>query len=163
MLLLLMRHGIAEDIGAGTDAEDAARALTGKGRKETDRVAGMLKKLGLKPNVFLSSSRVRAKQTAKIVAKKFDAKKIEETDALDFTSTFEILAEELNARARKRKSAVVFAASHEPFCSEFLRHAVRDGGVEIPFTKSAVAVVEWKGEARPGAGKLLLYLTAGIK
>ncbi|MEO8376496.1 MAG: histidine phosphatase family protein [Candidatus Sumerlaeota bacterium] len=159
MILLLMRHGIAEDIDAKSDAEDAARALTGKGRRETERIAKTLKNLGIKPNIFLSSSRVRAKQTAKIAAKSFGAKQVTETDALDFTSTFEILANELNERAGKKKNPVIIAASHEPFCGEFLRHAIQEQGAQIHFAKSGVAMIEWKGEVKEEAGELLMYLT----
>ncbi|MCC6547201.1 histidine phosphatase family protein [Candidatus Sumerlaeota bacterium] len=164
MILLLMRHGIAEDACAGTDADDAARKLTGKGRRETKQVAKALKKLGIRPNVFLSSRRVRARQTARIVAKVFGVKNVTEIDALDCNSTFELFVGELNRRMKKRKETFVLAASHEPFCSEFLHRAGAGQGTQIAaFRKSAVAMIAWSAEAKAGAGELLLYLTPAAK
>jgi len=62
--LLLLRHGIAEERGGG--GPDSERALTGRGRRRTERVARRLVDLGLAVDRLLSSPLVRARQTAEI-------------------------------------------------------------------------------------------------
>ena len=60
-MIWLLRHGEAED---GTP--DEARRLTAKGEEQA-RTAGLaLKKLGVKPDLCLTSPRVRAEQTARL-------------------------------------------------------------------------------------------------
>ncbi|MCH7228363.1 SixA phosphatase family protein [Haloferula sp. A504] len=61
MELLLLRHGKAED----THAEgDFARELVEKGVRQSTRAGRLLKALDRRPDVVLTSPRVRARQTA---------------------------------------------------------------------------------------------------
>jgi phosphohistidine phosphatase len=71
MRLLIIRHGIAEDFGP--DGTDAGRRLTAEGVDKTRQVAKGLVKIARKPEVVLSSPKVRALQTAKIVGEAFGA------------------------------------------------------------------------------------------
>jgi phosphohistidine phosphatase len=68
MLLYLVRHGIAEEIGA-TQTPDEKRPLTDDGRKKAARAANGLVSLGCKPECIVSSPLSRAYQTAEIFAK----------------------------------------------------------------------------------------------
>ena len=61
-LLMLLRHGIAEDAGAGQ--ADGARRLTAEGKRRTREVAAGMHALGLPVDGILSSPLVRARQTA---------------------------------------------------------------------------------------------------
>jgi len=63
MMLYLVRHGKARKGG-----KDRLRPLTQRGISQTEAVAGFLKRLGLRPSVILHSDRVRAVQTAGIIA-----------------------------------------------------------------------------------------------
>jgi len=67
MILYVMRHGAAEDHApTGLDAD---RALTPRGREIVRRMAEALRELrGASPLRILSSPRLRARQTAAIVA-----------------------------------------------------------------------------------------------
>jgi len=70
MLLLLMRHGIAEELRP--NQTDAERVLTEKGKKKTrDAVCGLRV---LHPNIDLiaTSPKLRAVQTARIAAADFE-------------------------------------------------------------------------------------------
>jgi phosphohistidine phosphatase len=68
MKLYFFRHGHAEDAD-GPEFDDFARRLTDKGLERTEAAARALVKLGVKPALLYSSPRVRARQTADILAK----------------------------------------------------------------------------------------------
>lgn len=67
MRIYLVRHGDAIDRGASEVTSDAERWLTDLGREEVGWTAGILKKLGVQPDLILSSPYVRAYQTAEII------------------------------------------------------------------------------------------------
>ena len=64
--LYLMRHGIAAEPSKTTS--DADRALTADGVRKTTRVAVGLQRMGLEPDLILSSPLRRAEETARLVA-----------------------------------------------------------------------------------------------
>ena len=64
MEIYFLRHGIAEDF-AGSDYN---RALTARGRRRVQAAAAVMQRLGLQPARIYSSPRLRARQTADIVA-----------------------------------------------------------------------------------------------
>ena len=82
MKLYLVRHAIAEEAGMPGYEDDSLRPLTEKGREKMGRIAGVLKELGVKPNLIVSSPYVRASQTASILAKELKHK--EEVAVSDF-------------------------------------------------------------------------------
>lgn len=65
MKILLLRHGIAEEVAP--DGTDFGRRLTETGIAEMRREARGMLKLGINPGVILTSPLVRAMQTAQIV------------------------------------------------------------------------------------------------
>jgi phosphohistidine phosphatase len=64
MKLYLVRHGEAAATGQGGE-----RPLTEKGRQETERVAEVMGRLGLRVRAIEHSGKLRAKETAQIIAK----------------------------------------------------------------------------------------------
>lgn len=64
-MLYLVRHGSAEDVGAGSDAE---RHLTPEGVRRTREVARALRTIMGEVDRIVSSPLVRARQTADIIA-----------------------------------------------------------------------------------------------
>ncbi len=64
MRLYFVRHGIAEDLATS----DFDRELTKRGRRRVANSAKVMKRLGIKPSQIYSSPRLRARQTAEIVA-----------------------------------------------------------------------------------------------
>jgi phosphohistidine phosphatase len=62
--LWVLRHGDAEDPAAGMD--DFDRSLTATGREEATAAGRALAATGVKPDLVLSSPRVRARQTAEL-------------------------------------------------------------------------------------------------
>lgn len=65
--IYLMRHGIAEELRpGGTDAE---RRLTAEGRSKVVEIAKGLERIGVRPDLVLSSPLPRAVETARLVIK----------------------------------------------------------------------------------------------
>lgn len=68
MEVLLIRHAIAEDRGAGAWADDRERALTTGGAERFRRIARVLAAVWDPPDLVLASPYARAWQTALILA-----------------------------------------------------------------------------------------------
>jgi phosphohistidine phosphatase len=68
MRVVLFRHGIATDRADHSCPPDPARPLTAKGVERTRRAARGLARLGVSPDVILTSPYTRAVQTAEIAA-----------------------------------------------------------------------------------------------
>ncbi|MEA2402089.1 MAG: phosphohistidine phosphatase [Thermoleophilaceae bacterium] len=66
-MLWLLRHGDAED-----GSPDAERPLTDKGREQARAAGAALKELGVKIDACLTSPKVRAAETARIVCEQLD-------------------------------------------------------------------------------------------
>lgn len=66
MKLYLVRHGKAQ--AADGTVEDSQRQLTPDGRKRLETEAQALARIGINPTHIFSSPRVRARQTAEIIA-----------------------------------------------------------------------------------------------
>jgi len=62
--LLILRHGEAGTPQGGGDVD---RPLTPRGRRDADRIAAWLQVQGLQPDVSISSSAARARETARRV------------------------------------------------------------------------------------------------
>ncbi len=112
MQLMVFRHGIAEDYGP--DGTDASRRLTDEGVSRTKEAARGLAKLMKAPDVILASPKVRAAETARLVAEAFD----------DEVETMDELAEGPAAvvvRAlAKRSEESILLVGHEPTLSELV-------------------------------------------
>ena len=162
MLLLLMRHGIAEDSGKDSDESDARRALTQRGM---DKVRGMgeaLKQCGYKPTHYCSSPRLRAEQTARLVAEVFGKSKVHTVDSLDFDGDWSGLVKELREVTGEDEKAVVLAASHQPNCGKYVTEALTGTSLGMEFKKAAVAGIEWNGPIDETGGRLVFYWTFGM-
>lgn len=68
--LYLVRH--AKSSWRDATLDDIDRPLNKRGKKDAPSMAGRLKKLGIKPDVLISSPAKRALDTAKIFARKLD-------------------------------------------------------------------------------------------
>lgn len=131
MKLYLMRHGEATNIAAS----DAARPLTANGIARTEQAAQVLSGMKIQPAALFSSPRVRAHQTAEIVAKALGVDLIIR-DELDF---------EFNGAAVQRiiegfeADAEIFCVGHNPSMSEVIRYMT---GASVGLKKGAVACID---------------------
>lgn len=126
MKLLLFRHGIAEDVGP--DGTDAGRRLTDDGVKQTAAVAEALVRFADKPDVILTSPKVRAVQTADIAGRAFD-RPVETLDLLGDNDPRSIALNLVD-----RTESCVMLVGHEPSFSgaaELLCHKSWDGYINL--------------------------------
>jgi phosphohistidine phosphatase len=142
MELLLLRHGIADDRTA--DVPDAKRKLTDEGVARTREAAAGLIRIAPKPQVILTSSKVRAAQTADIAGEAFGIKP-ESFDVLGWADVPAMLA----ALAERSESRIMIVG-HEPDFSEMIETLVfgRTTGT-IDLKKAGAALVEVAGRIDP--------------
>jgi phosphohistidine phosphatase len=137
MNLYIIRHGIAEDLGANNSYDDSQRALTEAGRKKMRSIAEGLLAFGVKLDLILTSPYLRARETAEILAEVFETK-----DKLVFSKNLIPLADpvqlvdEITEKHQVNSLAVV---GHEPALSSltsillsgqpYLNITMKKGGV----------------------------------
>jgi len=157
MMVYIIRHGIAVDVGQQGVRTDAGRMLSAEGQTRTRQVARGLNALGVRLDGVLSSPLVRAVETAEIIARELgdDAVTVEETDAmLPGTDPTDLIAE----LARRGRSALA-VVGHMPHVADVASRmlAPRDT-VSLVFKKAGVAAIEFEGKPAAGAGWLVWLL-----
>jgi phosphohistidine phosphatase len=161
MILLLVRHGIAEDIDDSEGSDDASRQLTQKGRRRARQLGRFLAEKGLKPTLAVSSTRTRAIQTAEIVLEELaSSEPIRMVEAMDLEGRWPALRRSLRELLADQKNAVVLAVGHLPSIGIFFSEAAGFGSPHDDFRKGAVAAFEWDDNGMEGPGNLLFYMTA---
>ncbi len=155
MLLYLMRHGPAVNREDPDCPPDAERPLTREGAQRTRQAALGLRRLGVKPQVILSSPLLRALQTAEAVAEVLGLpkEKIRRTAVLEPEAD---PAEFLKEIARLTSDETL-CAGHAPNLDELIAHAV---GARVPFTslkKAGVACLGFEPGASARGSLLWLY------
>ena len=157
VLLYLMRHGVAEDAGPGMS--DAERALTADGIQKTKRVALGLKKLGIKPELIVSSPLRRAEQTARLVAEAVASDARLELQAFLAGGTPEEVVKGLRPH---RDCSEIVLVGHQPDLGELASHLLTGSAslTPLPFKKAGVAAIAVGTLPPRSAGMLEWFLTA---
>jgi phosphohistidine phosphatase SixA len=155
MVLLLMRHGIAEETGSS----DAARPLTAEGSRRVGLMGVTLRDSGITPTHYAASPRVRAQQTAAQVAGVFGGGNVAALASLDFEGNWFQLVEEISALTKNDPAAVVLAAGHQPKCGDFLTEMIFGATIGFEFRKGAIAGLRWDGPIGNGAARFDFYWT----
>ena len=144
--LYLLRHAHAGNPEAW-DGDDAERPLSARGKDQAKRLGKLLAQRGVVPDTILSSPKVRARQTANIVA---DALGVGVTSDDRLAQDFDLDAlAELIAGVGSGSLMVV---GHDPDFSEMLATLV--GAAELPLRKGAIARVDLAIPLGPGCGTL---------
>lgn len=141
--LYLLRHADAGDpmTWAGDDAE---RPLSPKGRRQAKRLGSLLAGIKLRPDVILTSPKLRAADTAKIVGKAVSVKP-KKDDRLGSAVELGDLAGLLAGTEDARRVVLV---GHDP---DFSTLASSLTGAAIELKKGAIARIDL-GDAGPRAG-----------
>jgi phosphohistidine phosphatase len=145
--LYFLRHADAGDPMAWT-ADDAERPLSDKGRKQADRLGRFLAGLGFSPDAIITSPKVRAAQTAEIVAEHLDVTVAVDdrlAGALD-PGTLDGLLADAGDPARP------VVVGHDPDFSDLLAELC--GASSLLMRKGALARVDIERPLRPGSGTL---------
>jgi phosphohistidine phosphatase len=147
MRLDLLRHADAGDPMAW-DGPDADRPLSDKGRKQTKRLAEHLASIGYGPGAIVTSPKVRAAQTAELVARAVGSKvTVDERLAgrLDLAAVDAILDD-------AGDPAGALLVGHDPDFSDLLAVLCRVAGVTM--RKGALARIEIDRPLSAGSGTL---------
>ncbi len=155
MNILIVRHGIAEEISSGGDSH---RALTEEGRCKIKQVATGLARIKPEIERIYSSPLVRAEQTAQIIAE-------------SLRTNVEIMIElspghspmDLCQRLSEiRNVSGVMLVGHEPNCSELASYLLGSTGeIGIDFKKGAACFIQ-ATHPIASAGTLLWHLPPRI-
>src|SRR5688572_16958245 len=149
--LYLLRHAHAGDPEKFT-GDDAARPLSEKGRRQSERLGRVLSGSGDAPDLFVTSPKVRADDTARIVAKAVGAKVVVDPrlgGALDADVVAEIVA----AAGPAERPCLV---GHDPDFSDVLGEFI--GVSVVPMRKAALARIDFPGPVRAGRGVIRVLL-----
>lgn len=146
MLLHLLRHADAGDPAAWS-GPDAVRPLSEKGRKQSKRLADHLASIGFSVDAVITSPKIRAEQTAEIVAERIRARiVVDDRLAGPFEAdTVEAMLDDAGGPER------VLLVGHDPDFSELLSTL---SGPRIDMKKGALARIEIDRPLRPGRGTL---------
>jgi phosphohistidine phosphatase len=145
--LHFLRHAHAGDPEAWK-GPDETRPLSNKGEKQADRLGAFLAGVGFKPDAIITSPKLRAVQTAEIVARHLGIQ-ISFDDRLAGAFDIEGLETLLRDAGDPRRPVVV---GHDPDFSEVL--AALSGVSELPMPKGALARVDIERPLRNGEGTL---------
>jgi phosphohistidine phosphatase len=146
--LYFLRHADAGDPMAWT-ADDAERPLSKKGRRQAKRLGRHLAALPVKPDAILTSPKVRASATAKIVGRALGRKPApDDRLTIDFgTDALVALAADIDPGFES-----VLLVGHDPDFSAAVSWLV---GASIPMPKGALALIDLP-DREVGAGRGVL-------
>jgi phosphohistidine phosphatase SixA len=147
MLIDLLRHADAGDPEAW-DRPDAERPLSDKGRKQAKRLGDHLAAIGFRAEAIITSPKVRAAETAKLVADKIDGT-VAEDERLASSLDLDVIEEILHDAGDPDEAMLV---GHDPDFSELL--SVLCGAAGVTLRKGALARIEVDRSLRPGGGTL---------
>lgn len=152
--LHLLRHAHAGD-PAKWDADDAARPLSEKGRRQARDLGGLLAVIDDAPDLFITSPKLRALQTAEVVAKAMrDRVRVVEDERLAGPLDPVILNAILEDAGPAYRPCLV---GHDPDFSAMLGELI--GTAPIPMRKAALARIDFAGDTvEPGEGTLRYLL-----
>lgn len=147
MELYLLRHADAGDPGAWEGPDDR-RPLSRKGVRQAERLGSFLASTGFWVDAILTSPKLRAAETARLVADALGAR-VTEDDRLGSGLDAAALAGLLHDAGEPGRVMIV---GHNPDLSELL--ATLCDAAHIPMKKGALARVDLDGGVQAGAGVL---------
>jgi phosphohistidine phosphatase len=145
--LYLLRHAHAGDPEAW-QGPDEQRPLSSKGKRQSERLGRFLSVMGFKPAAVITSPKLRASQTAEIVADRLDLSVAADDDLAGplSLSTIEAILD------RAGRPASVVLVGHDPDFSELLGELI--GSQNVPMKKGALARIDAERPLSPGTGTL---------
>jgi phosphohistidine phosphatase len=157
MLLYLIRHAEAVELGAPGAGRDFDRTLTAHGHDQARALAGAFARLGLSVDAVVASPLVRAHQTA------VDLLAVWQPDARVVTCDH-LAPERLKpSRLSDFLAAVpgerIAAVGHMPELGTYAEWLIGAAGGSLHLVKAAAACLEFRGDPDKAAGKLHWIVT----
>jgi len=155
--ILILRHGKSDwNADYGTDHE---RPLAARGRKASRRIGVFLESAGLIPDLVLTSTAVRARETLRLASEACGwTCAVKETRELYLAGEQKIL--EIIRRQPDSVSRLMLVG-HNPTWENLVRHLIGGGVIRMPTAALAgirMPVGRWK-DIRTGAGVLEFLIT----
>ncbi len=149
--IYLVRHGVAEDIAPS--GRDADRRLTEEGRRRLEHTLERMRRLEVSIDILVSSPRVRAVQTADVLATVLPPARREIWSELDCGVDEIALSARIDAEPPGRSIMLV---GHQPDCGALLAYWLCGRATAFPskFRKGAIACVQ--ADALPPVGRATL-------
>ncbi len=161
MKLLLVRHAKAESrlVRGLSRKNDERRRLTPGGRRDMAKVAKGLKRLVPAIDVLATSPLVRARETAEVLARRYDRDDIAEVAALSPGAEPKALAEWLRDQPQ---DALIALVGHEPDLGGFAGYLLT-GRREtfLPLKKGGACLIDLANGPAAGGGRLEWLLPPG--
>lgn len=147
MELYLLRHAHAGDPGVW-DGPDERRPLSDKGEKQSERLGRFLAGIGFTVDAIVTSPKVRAAQTARIVGTQLGLPVVED-DRLGGEVGISTIESILRDTGDPDRMIVV---GHDPDFSDLV--VALCGAGRVPMKKGALARIDADRPLRPGGGTL---------
>lgn len=157
MVLYLIRHAEAVDLGSAGAAFDFDRALTAHGQAQTLAVAGAFARLKLPVDAVVSSPLVRAYQTAAGLLSVWQPGARPVT--YDALAPEKLKPNKLSEFLAGVPGQHIAAVGHMPDLATYAEWLLGAPGGALPFAKSAVACIEFKGSPAKTSGQLRWLVT----
>jgi phosphohistidine phosphatase len=156
--IYVIRHGLAEERGDAWP-DDSKRPLSEDGVSAMRKSARGLARLGVSLDAVLTSTLVRAKQTAEIVAAGLNPRPpVSTAESLAPGGTYQEMMADLEKQTRRKRIAIV---GHEPGIGEFAARLIGSRH-PIEFKKGAVCRIDLDAIPPSGPGDLRWLLTPKI-
>jgi phosphohistidine phosphatase len=167
MLLYLIRHAEAEDIGTGGTTRDFDRPLTARGRLQSRALAQAFAQRQLLVDAVAASPLVRAHQTAtELIALWMPDTRPHTCDELAIgklkpAKLSEVLATlpVRSSRTPARDEKAIAAVGHMPDLAAYLEWLIGAEAGTIHMTKASAACVRFEGEPERALGTLEWLVT----
>ena len=156
-VMYLVRHGIAGPAPSGMSDND--RALTPDGERKMRRIALGLKRLGVAPDVVLSSPLRRAEETAALVANAL-ARQLH-VEIYPLLAPGYGAAEVLKGLHPHRSARELVLVGHQPDMGQLASHLLTRSSslAPLPFKKGAVAAIRVDAIPPRAPGVLMWFMT----
>ena len=156
-IIYLVRHGIAGPPPPGMS--DGDRSLTPEGERRMRRVAAGLKRLGIVPDVVLSSPLRRAEETAAVVVGALAPRMA--VEIYPRLAPGHAAAEVLSGLHHYRAARALMLVGHQPDLGQLASHLMTGSSSLAPlaFKKGGVAAIQVTSLPPRAAGSLAWFMT----
>lgn len=136
--LMIMRH--AKSDWSDESLQDKDRPLKEKGKTDAKKMGELLKHIGCTPELIISSTAKRAKQTAQIVAEETEYKSEIKYEDIIYEGHAEDIFGVLS-QIRPRTSKILIVA-HNPQVEEFLSSVLSGGNMHVKVSTAGIVKVD---------------------
>lgn len=167
MLLYLIRHAEAEELGVGGTTRDFDRPLTARGREQSRALARAFATRGISIDTVVASPLVRAHQTATellavwmpgerpVTCDELAIEKLKPVKLMEFLAS----TPARGSRIPERTEKAVAAVGHMPDLGAYLEWLIGAAPETIPMAKAGAACVRFRDEPARAAGQLKWLVT----